>query len=513
MKISIILLTLLIFTWFADAANITVVSESDSHDSRTSLSSDTNLLLNLRVRKINLEIIPPSSGVQFYRKGIIFLSHSIKDEKVPERHLSFGSIRIYESIFEDTIIGNLTPFELISSELFPSEATTFSSDFKTMYLSLIPEKSGSEKIFRAQFTKDGWEIEDKPLPICNENNIYSHPCLSEDGSFLIFSSDMDGSKGGLDLWVTTKEGDRWGNPKNLGNQINSVGNELFASLDRWNNLYFSSDGHAGKGGYDIFCAKYNGSGWDRPINLPEIINSKDDELAYTINKLNNNTAFFTSRSRSGKYRTQLYLVDIINESSQKSGLSISESLIAGSGEEKTSDPSKNFLQAANMTEKKNEGDNSLPLTREDKTQEVQKEVPSVSKNIEPSKNTETKKELDSITRSQTAIPSQGSKTVQVTVPTPSANQSTEVKKDSVVYRIQITASTKPVGSQNIMVAGKIYKSFEYLYQGGYRTTVGEFSTLAEAIRLQSICRQNGYGQAFVVAFKNNIRSTDPNLFK
>ena len=103
--------------------------------------------------------------------------------------------------------------------------------------------------------------------------------------------------------------------------------------------------------------------------------------------------------------------------------------------------------------------------------------------------------------------------MQVTVPTPSANQSTEVKKDSVVYRIQITASTKPVGSQNIMVAGKIYKSFEYLYQGGYRTTVGEFSTLADAIRLQSICRQNGYGQAFVVAFKNNIRSTDPNLFK
>ena len=513
MKISIILLALLIFTWSADAVKITIASGSDLHDSRAIPPIDTNLLLNLRVRQINLEIIPPSSGVQFYRKGIIFLSHSTKEEKVPERHLSFGSIRIYESIFEDTIIGNLMPFDLISSEIFPSEATTFSSDFKTMYLSLIPEKSGSEKIFKAQYSSDGWKIEDKPLPICNENNIYSHPCLSEDGSFLIFSSDMDGSEGGLDLWVTVKEGDRWGNPKNLGKQINSAGNELFASLDKWNNLYFSSDGHAGKGGYDIFFAKYNGSGWDAPINLPEIINSKDDELAYTINKQNNNTAFFTSRSRSGKYRTQLYLVDIINESSQKSGLSISESFIAVSGEEKTTAPYKNLPQAANMPEKKNEGVTSLTLTREAKTQEAQKEVPSYSNNKEPSKNTETKKENASTTRPETAIPAKESQTAPGTDPIPAASMPTEVKRDVVVYRIQITASTKPLGSQSIMVAGKSYKSFEYLYQGGYRTTVGEFSTLAEAIKLQSVCRKNGYGEAFVVAFKNNIRSTDPNLFK
>jgi len=87
------------------------------------------------------------------------------------------------------------------------------------------------------------------------------------------------------------------------------------------------------------------------------------------------------------------------------------------------------------------------------------------------------------------------------------------KKGAVIYRVQILANTRPVGSKNIPIAGSTYKSFEYLYKGGYRTTVGEFSTLADATKLQNICRQNGYKEAFVVAFRNDVRDTDPALFK
>jgi len=56
-------------------------------------------------------------------------------------------------------------------------------------------------------------------------------------------------------------------------------------------------------------------------------------------------------------------------------------------------------------------------------------------------------------------------------------------------------------------------TYEYLYNGGYRTCVGEYSTLTPAKELQNLCRKSGYPQAFVVAFKNNIRTTDPALFK
>lgn len=510
MKISIIFLTLLCNTLLADAEKNNVVSESDFQNRKDLLQIDTNNLNNLRVRQFNLEIIPPSSGVQFYRKGIIFLSHSTKEEKVPEHHLSFGSIRLYESLFEDTIPGKLIPFDLISPELFPSEATSFSSDFKTMYLSLIPEKSGNEKIFKAEQTSSGWEIEDKPLDICNDNYIYSHPCLSEDGSFLVFSSNVAGSQGGLDLWVTRKEGERWGSPKSLGKQINSAGNELFASLDRWNNLYFSSDGHSGKGGYDIYIARYNGSGWDRPIDLPGIINTLDDELAFTIDKEDNKTAFFTSRSRSGRYRTQLFIVDINNEPSQNNKLTLSESFLATANGENRTEP----LNTANEPQGKIEVEPSAAIAQTNMIQQAQKEEPSSSIPVQTAQSAETKKEPDVSSRPQTDSDATKNKAASTPAGTPSSAVSTvQVTNDEVVYRVQITASTKSVGSMNVAMAGKNYKSFEYLYQGAYRTTIGEFKTLPEAMKLQSVCRQNGYSQAFVVAFKNNIRSNDPELFK
>jgi len=118
-----------------------------------SQSKDTVAANELRIRPFYLEIIPPSSGVQFYRNGIIFLSYSKLEEKIPERHLSFGSVKTYTSIVSDTIPANIEQFNIKGTTLFPSEATTFSGDFNTMYLSLIPEKSSSEKIFRAFYTK------------------------------------------------------------------------------------------------------------------------------------------------------------------------------------------------------------------------------------------------------------------------------------------------------------------------------------------------------------------------
>jgi hypothetical protein len=87
------------------------------------------------------------------------------------------------------------------------------------------------------------------------------------------------------------------------------------------------------------------------------------------------------------------------------------------------------------------------------------------------------------------------------------------KTEGIIYRVQILANTKPVGSYNITVAGRSYKTFEYLYMGGYRTAIGEFSTLKEATNFQNVCRQSGYNQSFVIAFKNNERINDPALFK
>ena len=256
-------------------------------------SSDTSRHNNLLIKPFHLEIVPPSSGVQFYRDGILFLSLSKVEEKIPERHISFGSVRTYFSVIADTLPGQFMTFNLDGTDLFPTEATTFTSDYNTMYLSLIPSESSSEKIFRAVYTQTGWKIDSDPLEICSGRNIYSHPSLSVDGTFMVFSSDLPGSTGGLDLFITRKEKNGWGKPENLGKVINSPGNELFASLDSRNNLFFSSDGRPGQGGYDIYLCRYNGSDWEKPHNLAETVNTKDDELAITVNRVDDKTAFFT----------------------------------------------------------------------------------------------------------------------------------------------------------------------------------------------------------------------------
>ena len=443
----------------------------------------------LIIKPFLLDIIPPSSGIQFYRDGIIFLSHAKVEEKVPEKHLSFGTLKTFMTLVQDTVPGTYMPFLITSDVIFPSEATTFTDDFNTMYLSLIPPRSGKEQIFKAVYRSSGWDIDDEPLSFCVENFIFTHPSLSPDGTFMVFSSDLTGTAGGLDLFVARKEGENWGHPENLGRQINTTGNELFACLDSQNNLYFSSDGLPGEGGYDIFVCRYDGAKWGKPHNLSKKINSTYDEVAFTVSRKDNRTAFYTSRKRNGKSKCDLISVALKPSYPATEETVLSKQLMAIAGVNEPVPPA-SAVQTAQQSTTVNE-----PVKPEAKTKPV--ESTASARTPEPNRPATTVK-----------------KEPQVTQPKPEAAKPvTAEKKDGIVYRVQILANTKPVGSKNITIAGTTYKSFEYLYKGGYRSTVGELRTLAEAVKLQSVCRQNGYKEAFVVAFRNNVRDTDPALFK
>ena len=87
------------------------------------------------------------------------------------------------------------------------------------------------------------------------------------------------------------------------------------------------------------------------------------------------------------------------------------------------------------------------------------------------------------------------------------------KEDIVIYRVQFDSNAEPKGSYEIKSGGRVYMTYEYLYNGLYRICAGEFSTLSQATNLQNALRKEGYPQAFVVAFKNNERSFDMSLFK
>lgn len=100
-----------------------------------------------------------------------------------------------------------------------------------------------------------------------------------------------------------------------------------------------------------------------------------------------------------------------------------------------------------------------------------------------------------------------------TVLTKPTSPATAGNKDVVTYRIQIYSRNYQKKNDQVIVNGKSYNTYVYSHLGAYRYTIGEFTSLQPAIELQNASRESGYNEAFVAAFKNNMRSTDPDLFK
>lgn len=445
----------------------------------------------------NLSILPPSSGVQFYKDGIVFLSLSKNEEKMSSKHISFGTTDAYFAKLEDTTLGRHMIFSPSSPFTYPCEATTFNHEYDTMYFTKYSSKEKKEKIYLARFisgtkTQSGWLSEKAPLNFCTDNCRYAYPAISNDGKILIFSSDMQSSTGGMDLYVTRKDGDKWTVPVNLGTMINTKGNEFFPFLDSENNLFFSSDLLPGYGGYDVFTCKFNGKTWDQPMNLSNRINSEQDEIAFTIDKRDGKTAFYTKRQKSGKGEMQLFRVSLNKEAVNSNLLTISY-IFNGKPVLSTGLTASGDISQVNRTE-------VPPLRKEPAIEEPKKE--SEVKVQKPEVLAEGKKEKVSVPDTTANLVAS-----RPLIITPDAS------KEMVIYRVQFLSSPKSQKENKLVVDGETYNIFEYFYLGEYRYTIGEFKSLNPAIQLMNTCRRSGYPQSFVAAFKNNVRSLDQKLFK
>ena len=124
----------------------------------------------------------------------------------------------------------------------------------------------------------------KPVEIATIDtlDIVGHPTLSGDELILYFSAERAGGMGGKDIWVSTRKSasEPFGRPFNLGENINTAGDEVFPFLRNDTTLYFSSNGHGGMGGLDIFVATIDTAGnWGKPVNLKYPMNSTGDDFA------------------------------------------------------------------------------------------------------------------------------------------------------------------------------------------------------------------------------------------
>lgn len=193
-------------------------------------------------------------------------------------------------------------------------SVTFSPDNSTMYFTrnnygkkLKRDKNGVNhlKIYMSKKENGDW-MEAIEVPFNSDDYSTGHPALSPDGKQLYFVSDMPGSIGQTDIFVVDVLGDgNFSEPRNLGPAINTERKEMFPFIGA-EKLYFSSDGHVGLGGLDVYEVAHNEvEGFGEVVNLGKPINSNKDDFSYVVNE-KSLEGYFASNRPGGKGDDDIY---------------------------------------------------------------------------------------------------------------------------------------------------------------------------------------------------------------
>lgn len=185
---------------------------------------------------------------------------------------------------------------------FDEGACAFSPDQRTMYLTqcaVDPEYPHPAQLMTATRQDAQWSKATK-LEISRDTlSSFAHPAVSPDGKWLYFTSDMPGGMGGLDIWRVRITESGLGGIENPGAPINTPGNEAFPTFRPNGDLYFSSDGHPGMGGLDIFIARYDNARQRYKIIHPGYpLNSMADDFGMTFEGFKNKGFFASNRNDS-----------------------------------------------------------------------------------------------------------------------------------------------------------------------------------------------------------------------
>tara|TARA_B100000683_G_scaffold101371_1_gene100214 strand:- start:11972 stop:13969 length:1998 start_codon:yes stop_codon:yes gene_type:complete len=191
-------------------------------------------------------------------------------------------------------------------------ATSLNKRGNEMYFTRCEESSKEKpvptcEIYFSKKKGKGWTAPVLlPLPY-DSVTTFGHPSISEDGKILYFASDMNGGYGGKDIWMVKKmKRDEWSEPINLGDQINTSGDELFPFIHADGALYFASNGHVGMGGMDIYKAEFDAEGTLLSIsNMKSPINSPLDDFGI-IFEGKREVGYFSSNRTGGKGGDDIY---------------------------------------------------------------------------------------------------------------------------------------------------------------------------------------------------------------
>ena len=212
--------------------------------------------------------------------------------------------------------GKWTKPEVITDAINSEEdegACCFTPDGKTMYFTRCREDESYPRyaeIFKSTRSDASWSTPTACVLTKDSLSSYAHPAVSPDGQWLYFVSDMPGGEGGLDIWrVRITADDNFGGVENLGAPINTPGDEMFPTFRPNGDLYFSSNGHPGMGGLDVWCAKQDSlKAWTlNRLGYP--LNSEGDDFGLTFDGIYNR-GFFASNRNDGHGWDHIYSFEL-----------------------------------------------------------------------------------------------------------------------------------------------------------------------------------------------------------
>ncbi|WP_181306727.1 OmpA family protein [Rufibacter sp. XAAS-G3-1] len=307
------------------------------------LANACDLALSWIARPLGIDVVADSLlnssfadfSPVFYQDGLVFSSDRGRSQNGAEQKVYGWTGAPYLQLYHaqrkgPNAWGEIKPLEKSINTQFHNAIATFSPDFTEVFFTrtkqvknrVLPDELVTEnnwqryskkdefinrlEIYSATFAKGKWQ-DVKAFPF-NQGEKYSmgHPALSPDGQVLYFVSDMPGGHGQSDIYFSERQKDgSWSTPVNAGPTVNTSGKEVFPVVHADGTLYFSSDGHMGMGGLDIFSAEGSRATWRNVENLYYPFNSPRDDFGLIYEK-DGKSGYLSSNREGDKGSDNIY---------------------------------------------------------------------------------------------------------------------------------------------------------------------------------------------------------------
>ncbi|MEQ8686856.1 MAG: OmpA family protein [Imperialibacter sp.] len=257
------------------------------------------------VNRISINTDSYEFSPMIYKEGLVYLSNS-SARKIIKNNFKWDNTEyldlFYTKIREGGEFDSPVAFsKSINTKYHEGPAIFYSNESRMVFTrnqyhkgKAVKSKEGITKLqlFFAENVGGSWS---NITPYKHNSKEFSsgHPAINEEGTLLIFASDMEGGLGGSDIYYSTMEDGSWSAPVNFGDKINTPGDELFPYLYKDKVLYFSSNGHGGLGGLDLYSVMMGEKELPEPVNVGAPLNSQRDDFGISRDSLGL-TGFFSS---------------------------------------------------------------------------------------------------------------------------------------------------------------------------------------------------------------------------